>query len=47
MHVELIQIPEQFLGKNYMEDREFRAEIQRWVNLRWEEKDQRLEDKRW
>ncbi|CAM3586436.1 acyltransferase [Parendozoicomonas haliclonae] len=39
LHVELVKIPEEFLGRNYMEDREFRADIQKWVNVLWEEKD--------
>ena len=47
LHVELVKIPEHFLGKNYMEDREFRAEIQRWVNSRWAQKDMLLESEQW
>ena len=43
VHMEIIKIPEEFLGKNYLEDREFRAAIQRWVNNLWEEKDQLLD----
>ncbi len=39
-------IPQEFLGKNYLEDRQFRAHIQRWVNGLWEEKDQQLSDVR-
>ncbi|WP_281646630.1 acyltransferase [Parendozoicomonas sp. Alg238-R29] len=44
VHMETIDIPKDFVGKNYMEDREFRAEMQCWVNNIWEEKDKKLEE---
>ena len=39
LHLEMVPIPEVFLGRNYMEDRQFRADIQKWVNDLWEQKD--------
>lgn len=42
VHMETIDIPESFVGKSYMEDRAYRAEIQGWVNGIWEEKDRLL-----
>ncbi len=42
VHIELIDIPEQFLGQDYAGDRSFRSEMQRWVNDLWTEKDAQL-----
>ncbi len=42
-HFEEIRIPQQFVGKNYDQDGEYRLEFQQWINALWEEKDQLLE----
>ena len=39
VRLEEIQIPRQFLGRNYEQDAQYRAEFQRWVNQLWEGKD--------
>ncbi len=39
VHVEVVKIPEHFTTRNYQEDRGYRAEIQRWMNDLWQEKD--------
>ncbi|EGH33271.1 putative acyltransferase, partial [Pseudomonas syringae pv. japonica str. M301072] len=41
-HFEEIKIPQQFLGKNYDQDGEYRLEFQQWINTLWEEKDRLL-----
>src|SRR5690554_210946 len=38
------EVPEQFLGMDYENDRETRAEFQRWVSGLWAEKDARIEE---
>jgi 1-acyl-sn-glycerol-3-phosphate acyltransferase len=43
VRLEEIQIPRQFLGRNYEQDAQYRAEFQRWVNQLWEHKDALLE----
>lgn len=42
MRIEVMPIPQQFIGKNYDQDMEYRAEFQEWVNQLWLEKDQQL-----
>ena len=39
VRLEEIQIPRQFLGRNYEQDPAYRAEFQRWVNQLWQRKD--------
>ena len=39
VRLEEIQIPRQFLGRNYEQDPAYRAEFQRWVNQLWLRKD--------
>ena len=38
------EVPEQFLGMDYENDREARVEFQRWVSGLWAEKDARIEE---
>ena len=40
---EELQIPEEFLGKNYDQDPEYRLAFQSWINQLWEDKDRLLE----
>ncbi|KZX82651.1 acyltransferase [Oleiphilus sp. HI0009] len=40
--VRKVDIPKQFLGKDYTSDAEFKAEFQAWVNELWVEKDQHI-----
>lgn len=40
--VRKVDIPKQFLGKDYTSDAEFKAEFQAWVNELWIEKDQHI-----
>ena len=40
---EELQIPDEFLGKNYDQDPEYRLAFQGWINQLWEEKDRLLE----
>jgi 1-acyl-sn-glycerol-3-phosphate acyltransferase len=42
--IRVINIPPQFLGKDYANDAAFKAEFQAWLNTLWEEKDKHLED---
>ena len=42
MRIEITEIPEQFIGKSYDQDMDYRAEFQDWVNQMWHEKDQQL-----
>ena len=44
VRIEKMQIPPQFLGKDYMEDEQFREEFQSWVRELWERKDRLLDD---
>lgn len=44
MRVEITEIPQQFIGKSYDQDMDYRAEFQDWVNQMWHEKDQQLSD---
>ncbi len=43
MQFEELAIPEEFLGKSYDQDEEYRVAFQQWINRLWERKDQRLE----
>ena len=36
-------IPDEFLGKNYDQDPEYRLAFQSWINQLWEDKDRLLE----
>lgn len=38
--VDEVKIPAEFVGGNYQEDEEYRANFQRWVTTLWQEKDQ-------
>lgn len=40
INVKKIDIPQEYLGKDYMEDSEFRESFQTWVCALWKEKDQ-------
>lgn len=42
VRVEELEIPKQFLGKNYDQDEAYRAEFQQWVNALWLAKDEQL-----
>ncbi|MFT0211732.1 acyltransferase [Pseudomonas sp. F1_0610] len=42
MHVETLDIPKHFLGKNYDSDTSYRQDFQAWVNQLWVEKDRLL-----
>ena len=37
--VRVIEIPENFLGKDYEEDAEFRKNLKSWIEDIWKEKD--------
>lgn len=43
VRVKTIDIPEEFIGKNYEEDGEFKKQFQQWINQLWEDKDQVIE----
>ena len=43
VHVEVLQIPQAFAGKDYQSDPVFREQFQQWVNELWADKDRRLE----
>lgn len=42
-HAEILPITEDLIG-DYMTDREFRKRFQNWLNIRWQKKDNALED---
>ena len=44
VHINKIEIPKEFLGKDYSCDPEFKAAFQVWLNTLWEEKDQLIAD---
>ena len=44
IRIEQKSIPADFLGKNYMQDREFKTNFNQWVNELWQEKDQAMAD---
>lgn len=37
-------VPEDVVGRNYLEDAEYREKIQAWVNMLWQEKDVQIQD---
>jgi len=39
VHIRRREIPSQYLGRDYVNDPEFRAEFQQWVTTLWQEKD--------
>lgn len=43
MHIEIVPIPREFVGKDYSNDEAYRNAFQAWVNQLWQEKDQLLE----
>ncbi len=44
INVKTIDIPTEFIGKDYANDQEFKSEFQAWINTIWEDKDALLED---
>ena len=42
MRIEVMPIPQQFIGQSYDQNMQYRAEFQEWVNQLWLEKDQQL-----
>lgn len=44
VHVEKVEIPAEFIGRNYEEDADYRTGFQRWMNARWLAKDALLAD---
>lgn len=42
VRIEQLEIPRQFIGKNYDEDEAYRAAFQQWVNQLWQAKDAQL-----
>jgi 1-acyl-sn-glycerol-3-phosphate acyltransferase len=44
VHINKIEIPKEFLGKDYSSDPEFKTAFQAWLNTVWEEKDQLISD---
>ena len=40
---EEVQIPAEFIGRNYEQDAEYRLAFQAWINQLWETKDAELE----
>ena len=43
VHFEEVQIPAEFIGKNYEQDGEYRLAFQGWINQLWQDKDALLE----
>lgn len=43
MHIDQKTIPVEFLGRDYMDDRAFRIQFQKWVADLWAEKDERIQ----
>ena len=42
VRIRVLPVPEQFRGRSYQHDIEFRAEFQAWLNAFWQEKDQTI-----
>lgn len=42
--IQKVEIPKEFLGKDYTSDPEFKTEFQAWVNELWVNKDQRIKE---
>ncbi|VVO04992.1 hypothetical protein PS726_02962 [Pseudomonas fluorescens] len=38
-HFQQLNIPLQFIGKNYDQDGEYRLQFQGWINQLWQDKD--------
>ncbi|MNI68549.1 putative acyltransferase YihG [compost metagenome] len=43
VHFHELNIPPQFIGKNYDQDGEYRLQFQGWINQLWQDKDALLE----
>ncbi|MCY1278612.1 hypothetical protein D9M70_273440 [compost metagenome] len=43
VRIEKLEIPQEFIGKSYDQDEQYRRAFQQWVNHLWEAKDSRLE----
>jgi hypothetical protein len=43
VHFQQLNIPLQFIGKNYDQDGEYRLQFQGWINQLWQDKDALLE----
>ena len=43
VRIRTLDIPEEFLGKNYEEDAAYKEQFQEWINDLWKEKDQTIE----
>ncbi|MNG21325.1 putative acyltransferase YihG [compost metagenome] len=43
VRIEKLEIPQEFIGKSYDQDAQYRLAFQQWVNRLWEAKDARLE----
>jgi hypothetical protein len=43
VHFQQLNIPPQFIGKNYDQDGEYRLQFQGWINQLWLDKDALLE----
>ena len=43
VRVKILSIPEDVIGMNYEENKDFREKIQQWVNQLWQEKDHQIE----
>lgn len=46
MHVEVLPIPREFVGRDYSSDEAYRTAFQDWINQLWQQKDLRLEQLR-
>lgn len=42
MHIDMLDVPNEFLGRSYDQDEAYRSEFQVWVNALWEKKDRLL-----
>ena len=43
VRIRVLPVPEQFKGRDYQQDAEFRAEFQAWLNAFWQAKDETIE----
>lgn len=46
IHVRALEIPPEFLGRDYMNDEAFREDFQRWITRLWQDKDRLIEELR-
>ena len=44
VNAKLREVPKQFIGKDYINDKDFKIEIQSWLNEIWQEKDKLMTD---